>query len=734
MISKRFIQTQPLALVLAVTAATAAQAQSDSLEEVIVTAERRTATLQETDISMTVIGANTLDEISFTTYEDIAFLTPNMMVQEQPARSGYAVSIRGFKNGETVATFEPKVAVYLDGVLLSKNAGSAFDVLDLERIEVLRGPQGTLYGRNTAGGAINMISKKPSDELEGRVKLTLGNYDQQEIRGTLNLPLVGPNGLLSSGSDSKLALKFNLASLERDGYWDNRWEESRSGELGSKDREVAHVQLQWQPSDSLTFLYSFDKTDIDEDPMPYVLTAIDPAIRPELIPYVERDNPSSIIHNADNFVDTEVEGHSLTIDWAIGDTHTLTSISAYRDNVFVSFQDADASPFTILHNDASHDFETFSQELRLAGTIMDSRLDYVVGGFYMKEDINDFYSTSILSGGFVVSALGGSAENEIWAVFGEGTYSLTEKLDFTLGARYTEEDREMSKYDQLIIGGAGDPVVFPTGSDTWDDISGTVSLTYQWTDDLMTYFKVSKGYVSGGYNSRAPGISAFLAGYDEETVYTYELGWKTTWLDNKVLVNGAVFYNDYEELQVNRFDPETTRNNIANAGDATIAGLELEVAARITENLEVGGGYGYLDLEYKTFIDPFTGDDLSDNFQWPHAPENSFNVYGRYVVPIGSGDLAFRLDYVWVDDYPMLPALGTGLNDENGYDQINARATWNMDGPGETRIAVALWGKNLTDETIRTSGVDVVTNPSLGFAQNTLAAPRTYGIDLSLEF
>ena len=243
-------------LSLAVATAVPAMAQSDvgGLEEIIVTAERRAATLQETDISMMAFSSDMLEEIGFSDYQDIAIHVPNVMIAEMPARGGYSVNIRGFKNGETVPTFEPKVAIYLDGVLLSKSAGSAFDILDMERVEVLRGPQGTLYGRNTAGGAINLITKKPYDEFGGGVTVSLGDYGQRDIKGNLNVPLVGPDGILNNDSQSRLALKVNLGSLNRDGYWDNDLPGAAVDELGDKDRRIAHVQLQYEPTDDVTVL------------------------------------------------------------------------------------------------------------------------------------------------------------------------------------------------------------------------------------------------------------------------------------------------------------------------------------------------------------------------------------------------------------------------------------------------------------------------------------------------
>ncbi len=721
----------------------AAPAVYAQLEEVIVTAERRQTSLQETDIAITAFNDKALQEIGVTNFLDLADHAPNVMMHEMPGKAGGAIAIRGFKNAETISTFEPKVGLYLDGVIIAKGAGSVFDILDLERVEILRGPQGTLYGRNTAGGAVNFITKKPTHEFGGFVTATVGNYGQRDLKGTINVPLI----------QDVLALKATGGLLNRDGYWENT---TTGADLADKDREVAHVQLQWEPTDNFSLLYSYDMTDIDESMWPLRPVATSAARAPQIGQFVRDDRSSRFSLSTAPFMKADVEGHSLTANWNINDSLELVSITALREFEVENLQDSDHTPVPILSFSSGDHVETFTQEVRLVGSAMDERLNYVVGGFYMDEDIKEFFSDPIIHEFGIKNGTHGSGQNDIWAAFGEATYSLTDKLDFTLGIRYTEEDKTLNRTDtiELIV---PDLVVsstpFPEASETFDDISGTVGLTYQWNPDIMTYAKVSKGYISGGFNPRAPDVEGqtiedkfqfWLNGFDEETVITYELGWKTTLLDSRLQINGAAFYNDYSDLQVNQLTP-TSDNNIDNAGDATIAGLELEAIFWVNDNIEIGGSYGYLDPEYETFIsDPGTPSDPSDDVDlsrnhFAHAPDNTFNAYARYVRSDfqGIGDLTLRVDYSWVDDHFLLTDNSPDLVDGNtapSYEFVNARATLDrIQGPGDTSLRVSVWGKNLTEELWYTSGFDL-TGGFLGYAVKAPSPPRTFGVDLEVAF
>ncbi|MEZ5737880.1 MAG: TonB-dependent receptor, partial [Novosphingobium sp.] len=423
---KYLLGTAPVALAVAVTGSSAAYAQ---VGEIVVTAERREESLQDTKISITALDSRAVQELGITEYTGIANIAPNLSMQDIPTSFGGAIGIRGFRNGETISTFEPKVALYLDGVLIAKNAGSAFSVLDLERIEVLRGPQGTLYGRNTVGGAVNLITKKPSSDLEGKLSLTIGDFGQTDFKAILNVPL------LNSG-DSELNLRATVGSLDRHGYYRNTFAGGPNKRFANSNRTVAHVQVQWEPSADVSVLYAFDKTWIDEvNPAP-VLTRFNMTTKPELAPYVFSKSDQKKLRAIDYgmFVKGTVEGHSLTMEWDPSDTLSLVSITALRKLTYDSSQDADGTPVWVINTEAGDTTEAFTQEVRAVGDFADSRFEYVVGGFFMDEKIKEAYSHNYLpNAGGLFSNVDGTGRNKIWAIFGQGTFQITDKLDFTGG-------------------------------------------------------------------------------------------------------------------------------------------------------------------------------------------------------------------------------------------------------------------------------------------------------------
>lgn len=713
------------------------------IEEVIVTAEHRQASLQDTQISLTAFSEQKMKDLGLSNASDIGNYTPNLTISPQiGGRNGFAVNIRGVRNGETLISFEPAVGLYLDGVLIAKNSGALLDVADPERIEVLRGPQGTLYGRNTIGGAVNVVTQKPSDEFEARLSLTVANYGQRDIKGMLNLPLLSDSSPIGT-----LNLRLVGASYERDGYYENTFAGAEEDEVQNKNRDVALAHLEWRASESFSARYSYDRTEIDESPLPSFVTFVDGnhATGADLGPYkVEQgERPEEGSWDGRMFGISDVEGHALNLSVELSDQLTLYSITSLRSVEINGGGDADGAPIHRFHTLDYSESETVTQEFRLLGEALDSRFSYVVGAYYLDEDgeqdnfINPYVAAA--PGVFVFFERTDSAEFDVQAraLYTQATYNLTGRWDVTAGVRYTEEDRAMNKVRTDILRQPllGLPLTttvttYPETQRSFYNVSPMASTSFHWTDEIMTYAKVSQGYQSGGFNSRDGDLRDFERGFDEETLTAYEIGWKATFADQRFRFNGAVFHSDYDDKQVNAFNQETAASVIRNAGVVEIRGLELEFLALLTESVEVGLDYGYTDPEYVEYNNGQGGDLTNSNF--PYTPEHNVHAFVTYDKPLSFGHLTARVDWSYQDEMAFLtPA--PEINSEDSYQLWNARVSLSdISGLGDSRLRVSLWGKNLADEEYWNFGVDLFS--FFGYAINSYGDPRTYGVDLEIEF
>lgn len=756
--SARSCPLQPCLLAAAMILSPPAMAQgSRVLEEIVVTAEHREASLQDTQISATALSAQTIEELGISNGTDLGHVAPNLVVNSyQGGKTGISFNMRGIAENETSVAFDPAVGVYLDDVLLAKNVGSLLDVVDLERIEVLRGPQGTLYGRNTMGGTVNFVTRKPTNELEGKIRLTFGNYGQQDVHGVLNVPLTG-----SDSAIGELNMRVSAAALRRDGLTDNDYQgptpyqlplaynpalygdhdrlRKTASELENKDRRAGMLHLQWKPTDALTVLYGYDVTRIDETPGTPWVTYANSALTAGglLAPYAigKADRPSSIAVSGPHIAQTDVEGHSLHIDYALTDTLSFKSITAVREMENISAADSDGSPINIIQTTDINRSDQFTQEFRLTGS--SERWNYTVGLFYMEEDGSVDMRTDVFGRPERMAA---DFDNKNWALYGQATYAVTERLNLTAGLRYTEEDREMSKVFYARGGSAG--VDFGTAKNEFDNISPMVSLGYDISDTTMTYFKVSTGFQSGGFNIREQNLATFHKGFDEETLIAYEWGLKTL-INERIRINTALWYSDYDDKRVNMFDPATLGNSVQNAGVVEIYGVEFELLAQLTDALQFGLNYGYQHPEFKEYDSPNPAcvtnpacnppvQDLSGITNFAYSPRHSAGAHLAWENSLDFGVLRARVDWMWKDSYFFMAAQPERMY-QRAYSLWNARVTLDeLAGPGDTQLRVSLWGKNLTDEPYYYNGVNLFS--SLGFDVNLYGEPRTFGIDLELSF
>ena len=722
-------------------------ATAGGLEEIVVTARKREERLQETPISITAVSGEALATRQIETTQELARVVPNLIVSQGQSVSGNssagAYFIRGIGQIDFLLNTDPGVGLYIDGVYVARSIGSILDLIDVERVEVLRGPQGTLFGRNTIGGAISVVSRPPSDTFGADARATLGSFDLRDARLTLNGPI-------SDTLDGKVAVLWR----ERDGWVDRLTDGSR---LGDEESLGARAALRWAPADRLVFDLALDYVDQDGTSPPgnvvqIVETANFPGfyngavIGPPCVPPPgSRTDPrcfnpqweaGDLLEEQgtfDSHQELQVFGASLTMEWEIGSDLTLRSITGYRDTDALGNRDGDHTPILIQTTSDGWQHEQVSEELQLLGVALDDRLDWIVGAYYLSEDGENLQQVT-----FPVVALqsGGSVDNDNFAVFGQVTYDLTERLTLTAGVRYTDETKRFLP-DQFVT---ADPLgLFPPGSvpgfrlvpfvESEQSISETtpmVNLAYRWTDRFMVYGTWSEGFKSGGFTQRIfPPLPA-PPPFDPEFAESYELGFKFDSENGRLRLNGAAYFTDYTDLQVQVLvgvQPLT-----ANAGGAEVQGFELELQAVPIEDLEITAGVGYTDAEY-TSLDPTvlaTGVTLDNEFA--QVPEWTGTLDVAYTFRAGTGRVIPRAGLTYRSE-SFMNAANTPSLLQDGYTLVDASLAYETD---DGRWRFTAYGQNLTDEIYFNGGfADLVDQ---GYAEVAVARPREYGLTVQYRY
>ena len=729
------------------------------LEEVVVTAQKREQSLQDTPIALTAFDSKALENYGIKNVADVGLFTPNVNIAKSPGgAAGATISVRGSVTVNPAITWEPTVGLYLDGVFLGKNIGGVFDIAELERVEVLRGPQGTLYGKNTVGGAINLITRKPGEEFGGKLRGTLGNYGLQEVYASID------TGAVTSG-DNKLAANVSFLKTDRDGYYDNEFKDPFGGfnplvtpvstqEYNDADDQVGRLDLLFNNGDAFEMRYVFDYSNRDNKPSMGQLTdvnqaafdATDPgdgsvsALGGLLSAYQEKlgERPDEVANDNAGFEKSKTYGHALTLDFdagnwgAMGDV-TLKSITALRKLDYEDAIDIDGSNMDFFHSGRDIDYKQQSQEFQLLGKT--ETTDYVVGLYYFKETADVINPISFFTFNMLPADRNeyGMTNNSL-AAFAQADWRPIDRLTLTLGARWTEEER-----DQYIFHpGTSDAVTgrdtfVPRTStdDTWNNTSFSFVAAYDLTDEINVYGKVSEGWKSGGFNGEASTQADFLESYDPEEVLSLELGLKSRLLDNRLQLNAALFQNNIEDMQFSVFSGgNAAASNVSNAGEATINGFELEAIGQVTDWMRITAAYGYLDAEYDEFING--GVDVKSTQEFQFTPENTASLAADIVVGTWDwGMVDVHIDWSYKDDQvPYTNPDQAEVTKIDAYDVVNARISLSeVKVGGDSRLSISAWGKNLTDEEYNTHGI-----PFGLWAVNYYGDPRTYGIDAVLEF
>ncbi len=697
-----------------------AMAQAPSyLEEIVVTAQKRAESLQETPISLVAFGAERLEKLGITDIGDLQGNVPNLQLSPHPnSATTPRIFIRGVGNFDDQITQDPSVAVYMDGVYIARNQGMGMDVADIERIEVLRGPQGTLYGRNATGGAINFITRAPElDTLAFSQTVGVGNRGHRRSRTMLNVPL-----------GDTLAARFSYLISERDGYVRN----SGSGEshFGSEDRQALRADFRWQPADDWDVRYAYDRSRIQDTP--FFLASNQPLGSSLKRP--RRSDPSVDDLQAH---DVTIDGHQLTVSWDGSETLTLRSISAYREVDSFLYQDYLSGlfgPFASLITEDNVNQRQWSQEFQALGSLMDNRLEYVAGVYFVRDSGNTRIINVLPDPGVVIQA-NASIVNRAYAVYAQGTYIpnlLEDRLSVTVGGRWSRDQRRATLEDFLVSNGGLVPTAGPgRGSLSFNDFSPSLTLEYQLEESVNLYAKVATGYKSGGFNVRASSIESFQQGFEEESLISYEAGIKSEWLENRLRVNAAVFRADYDDIQLNTQSDLTdpTIADILNAGEATIQGAELELTAVPVPRLQLGLSYAYLSARYDRITD-VTGSNVTDQYTFVNAPRHSVFVDLDYdIASLTFGDLSLNVNYGWQDRKAITSSTAQGRFTIPNYGLLNARLTLSeITGLPAGSLRVSLWGKNLENKTYA-----FLHAPLFG-GMRAYGEPRTYGVDITYDY
>ena len=730
----------PAAILVALSCSSLVAAQT--LEEVVVTAQKREQSLTDAPISISAFGTEALEQRRIKDAADIAGFVPNLQIVPTPSNStSLTASIRGSVTINPAITWEPAVGVYVDGVFIGKNTGAIFDVTDLERVEVLRGPQGSLYGKNTIGGAINLVSRKPSGEFGARVTGSIGNEGYWRALGRIDTGAVGQIG----EGLGRFSATITLQHEERDGFVDNVDDPlgnpfflaspKSSSEHHNLDSDAGRIALMLEATDDLEIRYAYDFSDKDQQPTAAVLTAVDDpglGFGPLLSPYVQSDSkyPSQVSNDSSYFERSDVEGHALNIDWSLGacygfDDISIRSITAYRTLEWGDYLDLDGSPIDFFHSARDVDYDQFSQEFQWLATSDD--LNIVLGAYWFEEQA-DVYNPITFFGVFGSPTLNNryGLDNTSKALFGQVDWTpnaFERALTVTVGARYTEEEKDQYIDHPEVYGYAED-------DEDWNNFSPSVTLTWAFNDDVNAYIRYAEGWKSGGFNGESDTLAGFYAAYDPEEVTSWEIGLKSRLMNDRLQLNVAAFANEVDDMQLSVFGADSSASStIDNAGKASISGIEIEFAAQLTENLMLNANYGYLDSEYDEYIDG--GVDVKNNRDFPYAPENTANAGIQYNLPdVAGGELSARLDWIYVDDRVAYTDPLQNLRSQLGsYDLINGRLSLaDMPVPGG-RLSVSAWGKNLTDEAYR-----INTIPFIIWTVSYFGQPRTYGLDVTYDF
>lgn len=720
-------------------------AEDGGLNTIVVTARRTTENLQSVPIAVTVVSGEELQKRQIVDVKGLEMVTPNLVINPNPVSAGGAnIFIRGIGTADFDRTFSPSVSLVVDGVIFGSSiAGQLLNVVDVERVEVLRGPQGTLFGANSIGGVINITRPKPKDEFGAEAQVTVGNFGEFNLRGSMTGPIV----------PGKIDARISVNHLSNDGQYTNAFNgESR----GFTDLLVVSPSLRFTPSDDVEILLQYDYLRNEGDwgvlfnrSGPNELMCL--GILVTDIPRCADPNQDLSRPNQDTptFLRTETHSVNLTANIRAGDVD-ITSISGF--NLFEEDKqtDFDGVPFPTFASIQPVTERQFMQEFRANWKVNDRFT--ILGGLFgqfvdYQDGANSLFVFELL--GFppgTVEVVDRQQTTYSFGAFMTGDYRITDQLRLSVGGRYTYEFKDFIYRNGFNQEGGFWPDApgfnnVAAGSQGWSQFTPRISVDYTPREDVMLYASWAQGFKSGGFNGRGNSTET-IGPYDPELVNTYELGLKSEWLDRRIRFNLAGFLSDYTDKQeeVIRRNPETqaTITTVTNASSVRYWGLEAEVAAVVAEGFTLSGGGSYLNARYRDFI--FNDFDVTDFVRPRNAPEWQFTATAQYEKQIGSVGIDALVTYRWTDSYffhlgPRFDGGGPSplINEPRGfidaYGLLDAQvgATFML---GDAEVRASLYGRNLTDERFFSSFTPVANL----WANGTANLFRTYGIRLGVKY
>ncbi|MFN3856908.1 MAG: TonB-dependent receptor [Caulobacter sp.] len=722
-----------------------------SVDEVVVTARRREENLKDVPVAVSAVGQAALERQGGTDLTIIQQVTPNATVQVARGSNSTLISfIRGVGQQDPLWGFEPGVGLYIDDVYVARPQGAVLDVFDIERIEVLRGPQGTLYGRNTIGGAIKYVTKRLGTEPQATLKGAFGSYNQVDLVASGSVPI-----------GETFAIGGAVAVYKRDGFGENL---NTGAEHYDKDVKAVRLSAEWTPTPDLFFRLAGDWVQDDSAPRHGYREV--QALNSAGVP-IAGGGPLGDVYDtlagAGDKNSVETKGLSLTAQWDINDVLTFKSITAYREGDTETVIDFDGLPAPILDIPAYYADDQFSQEFQIQFNT--DRVQGVAGVYYMDANAEGAFDTILSQAGIVIGT-GGSVKTKSYAAFADVSIDITDRFKVSVGGRWTRDEKEGTVFRANYLGATRSPLLGGTprapllvrsdytNDKSFEKFTPRVSVSFDLTEDLTTYLSYSQGFKSGGFDMRGDVILTpqTVNGYEPETVDSYELGLKGTLYDGRISFATALFKAEYKDQQVTTQVPAgaSIASFVDNVGSSEMWGWEFEGQFRFTDNLRAGVALGYIDAEFNEFfrfypagsINPLTGAvvpaggvtlNIADLAVFQNTPKWTMNFNATWNFEFGGGDLSITPSASYRDSFSMFE-FAAPLLDQESYWLADLSVVWTAPG-GDWKLSVT--GKNLGDERYRVGGYNFPQSAGVLFGNSVTGyygPPRTVTFGIEYRF